>query len=344
MSEKKRRKKLSATEERFLNYVIDNDIKEILPVVQPDGVVYTIVSGFDLSEKESIEDLLFDLTDKGFFDEQEYDRSIFCPNCGSIHVYSKLNCPRCNSRKVNRHELIEHAHCGYIGGVDDLKRTSRGYLCPNCGESLRNKQIEMARRKSDYLVIGSSYSCDNCGHKFDKPNTSHHCQKCGNMFNFKQASYEKLYQYTLTSKIEEIVPSRAIRDILRSIESQLLEKEFQVELQAEITGQSGQVRNFEMVAEKNNRKMVLAISSWGKQEDLLNLLGKKMDVEANSTVLIDLSGNNSLEELGKVYDIKVFNGKSPELNELMSNYIDPIFAVRQESRGFFSRPRTKKDE
>ena len=208
MSETKRRKKLSATEERFLNYLIDNDIKEILPVVQPEGVVYSIISGFKTTEKENIEDLLFDLSEKGFLDEQEYDRSIFCPNCGSIHVYSKLNCPRCNSRKVNRHELIEHPHCGYIGGIDDLKRTSRGYICPNCGETLRNKRIELARRKSDYLVIGSSYSCDNCGHKFDKPNTSHHCQKCATMIRHITQGVEKCSPELSKSKCVSQICSR----------------------------------------------------------------------------------------------------------------------------------------
>lgn len=344
MSEKKFREKLSATEERFLNYLIDNEIKNINPIIRPDGVIYSGIGGFETSENETIEEILFSLTDKGYFFEREFDRSIFCPSCGSIHVYSKLNCPRCASYMVNRHELIEHPNCGYIGGIDELTRNARGYVCPNCNEIIRNKKIDVARLKSDYLVIGSSYSCDNCGHKFDKPNTTHNCQECGLVFNFRQASYEKLYNYVLTNKIEELIPTRAVRDILRAIETQLIEKNFQVELNGQLTGKTGEIREFDLIAEKNNNKMVLDISSWGKKDDILNLLGKKLDVDAKSTVLIDLSGNNTLDELGIVYEVKTFNGKNPEFIESFLEYINKIFVIREESKGLFdsllSRPKT----
>lgn len=344
MSEEKFREKLTATEERFLNFIIDNDISNINPIIRPDGVIFSGISGFETSENETIEELLFSLTDKGYFFEQEFDRSIFCPSCGSIHVYSKLNCPRCASYKVNRHELVEHPNCGYIGSIEDLTKNPRGFVCPNCNEIIRNKKIDVARFKSDYLIIGSSYSCDNCGHKFDKPNNTHHCQECGMVFNFRQASYEKLYNYVLTNKIEELIPSRAIRDILRTIESQLIEKNFQVELNGQITGKTGEIREFDLIAERNNQKMVLEISSWGKKEDILNLLGKKLDVDAKSTVMVDLSGNNTLDELGKVYNIKTFNGKDPEFIESFLEYIKTMFVIRQESKGLFdsllSRPKT----
>jgi DNA-directed RNA polymerase subunit RPC12/RpoP len=337
MSEKKIRKKMSVTEESFLNYLIDNDIKDIIPLIQPIGVIYSNVSGFEISEDERIEDLLISLTAKGFLTEQEYDRSIFCPNCSSIHVYSKLTCPRCNSNKVTRHELIEHPNCGFIGGVSELKKTNRGYICPNCGEILRNKKMDMATRKTDYLVIGSSYSCDNCGHKFDKPNTSHHCQNCGTIFDFRQAGYEKSYKYQLTNKIHEITPTRAIRDMIRSIEQSLLENDVQVELEGQLTGKSGEIRNFEIIAEKNKKKIVIDLSPWGKKEDLTNLLGKKMDIDVESTILIDMSGKNVLEPLGEVYQIKIFNGKNPDFNEQLSEYLNTLFREKQESKGFFSQ-------
>jgi hypothetical protein len=96
MIEKKNREKLTATEERFLNYIIDNGINQITPIIKNNRIIFTQISGFKIPENENIQKIISDLTEKGYFIEQEFDRSILCPNCESVNVYSKLNCPRCD--------------------------------------------------------------------------------------------------------------------------------------------------------------------------------------------------------------------------------------------------------
>jgi hypothetical protein len=124
--------------------------------------------------------------------------------------------------------------------------------------------------------------------------------------------------------------------MIRIIEEILQESNFQVELQKQLTGKSGEIRNFDISAEKNNKKLVIDISSWGNKEDLTKLLGKKMDIDVESTILIDISGKNSLESMGKVYGIKIFNGRNDDFEELFKKYLTSILIEKQESKGFFS--------
>jgi hypothetical protein len=142
----------------------------------------------------------------------------------------------------------------------------------------------------------------------------------------------------VTPKIKELKPMRAIRDALRLSESILLEKGYQVELNRTIAGKSGEPREVDIIAKDDGKTFILDMSEWGKEEDLINLLGKKMDVEPKAAILLDLSRSEKILQQSEVYDIKAFNAKEPEFEEKFSEYVDSFNeTVEEEARGFFSR-------
>jgi hypothetical protein len=61
-----------------------------------------------------------------------------------------------------------------------------------------------------------------------------------------------------------------------------------------------------MIAEKNETRLVIDISITGNKNDMISLLGKKVDVTPTRALIIDLSKLEELTPLEKVYDITVF--------------------------------------
>jgi CheY-like chemotaxis protein len=153
------------------------------------------------------------LAKKGYLKPREHIRALICPQCGSPHVYSKYTCPRCQSIEINRMRLIEHPFCGYTGFTD--KFTSGSHLvCPNCQTDL-SPALGMPRgdgSKQDYKIIGSSFECEDCGHRFDRPNNQNSCQECGLTFDYKSARYEKLYSYEIP---EDVIKKLRVTDVIQ---------------------------------------------------------------------------------------------------------------------------------
>jgi transposase-like protein len=333
MSEEKKQIDLEADEERLLNYLVDNEIKEINPTIRYNSISYDLLEDFKrINRVEDINQLLKNLTVKGYFDESEYDRSIFCSNCGSIHKQSKYNCPQCGSIKVKRYELIEHSTCGHIAERKEFLDEEKKLVCPSC--SVSTPSTSKKKSEGEFIVIGTSYACDNCGYKFDKPEVTHLCQNCGTVYDYKDSIYDLQYSYTLTDKITEITPIRQIRDVLRTVESIMLELGYEVKLDRILEGKSGEKRILDIVAEKSDNLFLIDLSHWGKEEDILSLLGKKMDLDAKATVLIDVSGTDTMNHLGEIYEIKVFNGKDPAFSQLFSDYMISFEEQEEKPKGF----------
>jgi predicted RNA-binding Zn-ribbon protein involved in translation (DUF1610 family) len=321
---------LELVEEKLLYFLIDNNIKKIIPVTYHDKIDYDILTTFeDYYNKNSFDVYLDRLSIKQYLDKSEHDRIIHCPNCDSVDQLVKYNCPQCNSTRVRRFELIEHDDCGYVGEKDEFKTYKINMKCPKCSILIR-------RNSEDYTIIGVSYICDNCGYKFDKPNTSHHCNNCGTIYDYTNSIYKKIYTYTTTKKITELVPVREIRETLRKMEKVFLELEYAVELEGKLFGKSNEEHILSVIAVKEDKKIIVDISPWGKVEDIVNLLGKKMDISPKSAILVDLSEESIHAPLEEIYNIKVLDGKNPGLEKLLKEYIEFLEApVEKEKKGFF---------
>lgn len=320
-------KPLTEEEGGLLLRLIERGVRELRPTLRRGDIEYEGLE--DLYDKygvEGLHNLLKSLADKGFLIVKEYDRVIHCPKCGSVHVYSKYTCPRCHSMRVDRMEFIEHPFCGYIGDRDGFISDST-LLCPNC-------KIELGfvggkppgdGSRQDYRIIGSSFECRKCGYRFERPQVVHTCNLCGALFNYKTAGYEKLYSYEIPEQVAEalgLVPE--LRSILKPLESALVERGYSIERNGRLVGVSGGEHTFNLVASKDEKRIVVDISRKGEQRDIVSLLGKKMDVRPTSTVLIDMSGSGEISALGRVYDITVLDGKDLELKRRFKNHLQSI--------------------
>jgi len=185
--------------------IVDRGLKEIKPKIGPNGVTY---KGLDiLVEKEGFDwrrmrRLLESMAEKGFLTPSGYERALTCNICGSPHVYSEYSCPKCESIDVSRMRLIEHPFCGYTGLWNVFVRSTR-LVCPNCKTDLgpSNGRPKGDGSKSDYRMIGSSFQCEKCKYRFDRPNVVHKCQNCDSTFTYKTSRYEKIFTYNIPDDV-----------------------------------------------------------------------------------------------------------------------------------------------
>ena len=328
MEEGKTGIKLENTEEKLLYYLIDNNIKLITPITYYNKIEYDVVKEFkEYVDKDSLDHVLNSLTDKGYLRKKEHDRVIHCPNCDSIDQKMKYNCPQCGSIKARRFELIEHKECGFIGEMTDFKQNTNTMICPKCKTLIK-------KNSDSYTVLGVSYICDSCGYKFDKPETSNHCQNCGTIHNDTNSIYKIIYTFNTTPQITELLPVREIRETLRTIEAVFLENEYNVELEGFLVGKSEEKYTLSIIAEKNEGKIIVDISPWGKVDNITNLLGKKMDLEPKAAIMIDLSEEETLSPMENIYNIKVLNGKDPELSQKLSAYLIELEPPKDKPKSF----------
>jgi hypothetical protein len=83
-------------------------------------------------------------------------------------------------------------------------------------------------------------------------------------------------------------------------------KGFHVKLHDTITGVSGTQSHFDLIAEKDNIRLVMDASIDGNKSAVVAFLAKKIDVNPTKALLLDLSGGNELAVLGKIYGIDIF--------------------------------------
>jgi len=308
---------------RLLSELIKEGVFELKPTLDIGGVHYVEIEknlkGLDLIH---VRNLLQNLERQGVVESDFTDRVLTCPDCGSPEVYSKYACPKCDSYNAEYTKLVEHMKCGYISSEDKFIEGSL-LVCPGC-----KARFTEDSKDADYREIGSGYQCEKCGYRFDKPEVVHFCQKCQRTFTYQDAKYIKIFTYKMTE--ETVNDFRRDLPIAEQIEKILTNKEFKVQLHSRISGASGVQHSFDILAEKNEIRLVIDISITGNRNDMISLLGKKVDVHPTKAVIIDLSNLDELSLLGKVYDIAVFKSAS---NEHLSACFENLLAV------FDSKPR-----
>jgi len=324
---------LTADEKALLDMMVGLGDTLFEPSIGPEGVTYQDLSGYS---KEvgwgKILRLLHSLTEKGVLVSEDVEHAIFCPSCESPHVYSKYTCPKCNSSHVNHITLMQHPHCGYHGEKRTFIKGDR-LICPKCNTDLgpQNGRPPGDGSKQDYRIIGSSFDCEKCENRFDRPNIIHYCPDCGAPFDYRTAIIRKLYSYKLSDEVLELLRHEPeVAKTLKAVVDIMSGRGFGVEQDAEVRGLSGSDHHFALLATKGAVRIVVDVSTFGSQNDLVSLLGKKMDLMGSDALLVDLTGNEELSSLGKVYNIQILPPSGMALGEVLEVYLDGI--EQRESR------------
>ncbi len=120
-----------------------------------------------------------------------YCSSVSCSNCNSQTLELYLQCPDCDSKLLEKGEILEHFLCGHIDFETNFQ--SNGKLaCTKCGKQL--KQIGV-----DYRRIGVGYRCTN-KHVFSTPIVTFYCPSCKQKFDLCEAKLQNQCIYELTEK------------------------------------------------------------------------------------------------------------------------------------------------
>jgi len=323
MSESSSEVQTSAEAKRILDSLISSGILELRPTLDKEGIRYTNVEKYIKDAQPiHITTILQNLEKQGLIVSKIVDRVITCPDCSSPDIHSRYACPKCDSHNIERTDLIEHIQCGYIGSKDKLVKDST-LICPRC-----QNQIDGDRRTLSYREIGSCYQCEKCGYRFDEPKIMHLCQKCRRTFTYENAKYIKISSFTITEKA--MSDFRRDTPIMENISRILTEKGFKVHLHPAVTGSSGVQHKFDILAEKNEIRLVIDISLTGNKNDMISLLGKKVDVNPTKALIVDLSGLDELPILGRVYDIIVL--KAENVHDLMRHVEKPLSTMEEKPK------------
>lgn len=302
-------------EQELLRKLIKKGVLELKPTLSKLGVRYVEAEEtWKNTDSTYVKSTLKNLEKKRCLKSKFVDRVLTCPDCGSPEVYSKYTCPKCNSYNVEYTQLLEHMKCGYISSKDEFIKDS-SLVCPGC-------QVELKEEAIHYRVIGNCYQCEKCGYRFDKPEIIHVCQKCGRPFMYQEAKYVRIYAYKITD--ETINNFRRDLPILEKIQNILTDQGFKVQLHPQILGTSGVEHSFDILAEKNETRLVIDISITGNKNDMISLLGKKVDVNPTEALIVDLSELDEITPLGKVYGIAVFKTTS---NNNLKKYFENFLAT-----------------
>ena len=250
----------------------------IQPKVDSKGVGYPELSSlFPKKSENEIRRFLDRLIDAKILTPKLLDKIISCPVCYSASIYSKYNCPRCNSFDIGKSMIVEHVRCGYMGSLEKFQKED-GPFCPKC----RNLVSEL-----DFRKIGISFECNSCGSRFEAPGVSHKCNSCDNVFTYKEAKYEPIHELELSSDTKRQLAQGKIP--LETIASMLGQNGYQVGIRTDLVGKSGATHRFDIIAKKGSSLVVANFAFEPKEEDIISLFAKRYDIDPSFTLLITLS-------------------------------------------------------
>ena len=281
--------------EELLRKLIKKGVLQLRPTLDKAAVRYVEAEEAWNADSSQVKVMLDDLMKRNLLKSEFLNRVLTCPNCGSPDMHSKYACPRCKSDDVGFTELLEHMKCGNIGPKDTFVKGAF-LVCPRCLSVLNEGG-------SDNRVIGNFYQCEKCAYRFDRPDVVHLCMNCGTTSTHQTAKYVKVFTYTIVDEIAKELQREL--PVLKSLKKTLTDRGFRVQTRAKVKGVSGAESVFDILAEKDDVRLVIDVSTTGDKNDIIGLLAKKVDVNPTRAAIIDLSGSDVQTTLAKVYDIVV---------------------------------------
>jgi transcription elongation factor Elf1 len=291
----------------LLSKFLSGEITKLEPVYDANsGYRYPVLEKI-LGDPTTVDDFLKQLVEAGVLKKELFDRTIYCPKCGSARISMHYNCPYCKSFNVDKSSLIEHVPCGYID-TEGHFRVGEKLVCPRCHKELINPDV-------DYKKAGIWCVCNQCSKSFDIPVPSHFCRDCQFTFTFEDAVYKDVYSYTLSPDAGKEASSSWI--MVNPIREFLKSKSFKVETPGFLKGKSGASHAFDVIAfQKEGGKEVIVIDIATATEDevseqpVIALFAKIYDVSPDHACLIAVPRiNENGKRMAKLYNISLIETK-----------------------------------
>ncbi|MBX5326401.1 MAG: hypothetical protein ACQXXH_00625 [Candidatus Bathyarchaeia archaeon] len=291
----------------FLSKFLSGEITKLEPVYDLEhGYRYPLVEKI-LGDPAKVEEFLKRLADTGVLNKELYDKTLYCPKCGSAKVSIHYNCPYCKSFNVEKSALIEHVTCGYID-TEQRFREGKKLVCPRCHKELTNVGV-------DYEKAGVWCTCSDCGKSFDIAVPSHFCRDCHFTFTFEDAVFKDFYVYTLSPEAEK--EASLGWTMIAPIRQFLETKGFKVETPGFLKGKSGASHIFDITAFKKSTEkdlMVIDVATAAEEvteQPVIALFAKIYDVAPENAYLIAIPKiNENGKKMAGLYNIKLVEAKN----------------------------------
>ncbi len=255
--------------ESLLLYIIDNNIKEIIPKFSFQlGFFYPEMMKIAAKLKKTEQELLNILVEKGYAERKTYKKYVSCPTCKSYRLLIQFKCPHCGSTNVNKVTLVSHIPCGYIGVLEEMEQKNSKKICPKCGK-------EIGKKGKDWIHIGSLYKCIDCGELFEMPVSTFICINCNKVFDHKEAEYKNIYIYTINL---EKIKSFSKNLIINSIITELKKNNIPFELNPTLQGLSGLEHKATLVVKKDGKPIIIDVLDEGEMDNIMSIYGKIIDL------------------------------------------------------------------
>ncbi|HEW89913.1 MAG TPA: hypothetical protein ENG43_01040 [Candidatus Bathyarchaeota archaeon] len=299
---------------RLLTAVLDRGITRIEPTFVPRGglryLVAEEVTGLDPARAFQ---LLENMHQLGIFRKVLYDKTVFCPDCGSHEISIHFNCPNCGSMDTVKLSLIEDMSCGYID-KEERFRTERGLVCPHCGRPL-------VKPGEDFRRVGIWYTCRSCESEFDIPIVTYTCRRCGRSFSMEESRYEPVYAYELDASVKDA--AFIMRGILSSIIGLLRSRGFNIQAPGFVNGRSGEEHMFDLIAQLGPEKSmaidVFVSDSYVPERVVTLMFAKLYDTAFGDAFLIAVPRlREEARRLANLYRIRLVEGSTRD--EVLRNF------------------------
>ena len=246
------------------------------------------------------------LWDAGIFKRKFHEKILVCPSCLSANVSADYVCPNCNSIDIERKTLLEHLECGTIDSIDNFLLEG-GLVCPKCNKELIEAGV-------DYQKLGSWFECGQCNKRSDMPNPIHRCRNCGHIFTIKDAGFVNIYAYRLSGEAEDEFKRTYI--VMKPIGAVFEEYQYRIEMPSQISGRSGALHRFDLVASKGSDVIVLNLLASDKnigEAPVATMYASIFDVAPSQSIIVAIPGlNDKAKKIASLYRITVIEASDSE--------------------------------
>jgi hypothetical protein len=248
-------------------------------------------------DTDGAKQLVEKLWDTGIFKRKFHEKILVCPSCLSANISADYVCPNCNSMDIERKTLLEHTECGTIDSIDNFL-VGGGLVCPKCAK-------ELVEAGMDYQKLGSWFECSQCNKRSDMPSPIHRCRNCGHIFTIKDASFVNIYAYRLSSEAEDEFKRSYL--IMKPIGSIFEDYQYRVEMPSQISGRSGAMHRFDLVASKGSEIVVLNLLASDKnigESPVATMYASIFDVAPTQSIIVAIPGmSEKAKKLAALYRI-----------------------------------------
>jgi hypothetical protein len=294
----------------FLSRFLSGEVDTLEPTYDPrTGYSYPTVEKI-LGDSSKVEPFLDQLYRVEILERKLYDKTIFCPKCGSLSISIHYCCPYCKSFDVQKSSLIEHVKCGYMD-VEENFNKGGNTVCPKC-------HIELKKLDVDYRKAGVWCTCKDCNRSFDIPVASLFCRDCHENFTFEDVLIKDIYSFTVREQAKQEAALGWV--LIAPIRESLTAKGFQVEAPAHLKGKSGANHVFDVVAYKGKTgknitviDLATSTESAVSEQPVIALFAKIFDVSPDKAYLIAIPKlSENAKRMAELYHIETIEATKQE--------------------------------